>query len=177
MTAAVADLIRADHREMERLFAELRSSERRTLVAPTLVALLAAHSRAEESEVYPTVREQTDKADEVAHSQEEHVEADRLAARLVDADLESSDFDKLLGKLVEAVSHHIDEEEETVLPALDKLPTLTQEDLGRSFIRVRGERLMAGTASLSREELETQARNEGIRGASSMTRSELSEQV
>ena len=30
----VADLIRTDHREMERLFSELKSPEKRALVAP-----------------------------------------------------------------------------------------------------------------------------------------------
>jgi hemerythrin-like domain-containing protein len=173
----VADLIRTDHREMERLFSELKSPEKRPLVAPTIVALLAAHSRAEESEVYPAVREQTDASDEVAHSQKEHVEADRLAARLVDTDLDSDTFDGLLKKLVDAVSHHIEEEESDVLPALDKLPEQVQAILGSAFLRVRAEHLMAGTTSLTRSELETQARNEGVDGASSMSKNELADKV
>lgn len=177
MPAVVADFIRADHREMQRLFAELKTIEKRRLVAPTIVALLAAHSRAEESEVYPAVREQTDKAAEVAHSQEEHVQADRLAARLVDADIESSIYDQVLSELVEAVTHHIKEEEETVLPALDQLPATTQDELCRAFIKVRADHLTAGASALTRDEMQTQARNEGIRGASSMSKEELSEQV
>lgn len=173
----VADLIRTDHREMERLFSELESPKKRPLVAPAIVALLAAHSRAEESEVYPAVRQQTDASDEVAHSQKEHVEADRLAARLVEADLASDTFDRLLKKLVDAVSHHIEEEESDVLPALDKLPEQVQSALSSAFLRVRAEHLMAGTTSMTRSELETQARNEGIDGTSSMSKSELADKV
>lgn len=173
----VADLIRTDHREMERLFAELKNPDRRVLVAPTVVALLAAHSRAEESEVYPAVREQTDASDEVVHSQKEHVEADRLAARLVDADIDTDTFDAALEKLVDAVSHHIEEEESDVLPALDELPQQVQVAVGSAFVRVRAEHLMGGTTSMSRVELETQARNEGIDGTSSMSKSELADRV
>lgn len=172
----VADLIRADHREMERLFSELKSPQRRALTAPTIVALLAAHSRAEESEVYPAVREDGS-ADEVAHSQKEHIEADRLAARLADTDLDSDTFQAVLHKLLDAVSHHIEEEESDVLPALDKLPEQTQKRLASAFLRVRAEHLMAGTTSMTRDELQTQARNEGVDGTSSMTKRELADSV
>jgi hemerythrin superfamily protein len=55
MSMSVADLIKADHREFERLFAELKTPEQRPLIAPTLVALLAAHARAEEAEVLPKI--------------------------------------------------------------------------------------------------------------------------
>jgi hemerythrin-like domain-containing protein len=177
MATTVSELIRTDHREMERLFSELKSPEKRALTAPTIVALLAAHSRAEESEVYPTLRHATGAADEVAHSQKEHVEADQLAALLVDTDLDSPTFEAVLKKLVDAVSHHIEEEESDVLPALDELPTQTQENLASAFLRVRAEHLMAGTTAMTRSELETQARNEGIEGTSSMTKDELAGRV
>ena len=50
----VVDLIMQDHREVERIFEELKSSpEKRKGLTPVLVTLLTAHSRAEESEVYP----------------------------------------------------------------------------------------------------------------------------
>jgi hemerythrin superfamily protein len=170
-----ADLIRSDHREMERLFALLETPANRTMVAPVFVALLAAHSRAEESEVYPALR--TDGSEEVAHSQEEHVEADRLAARLVDLDLAEGEFTTTLQKLIEKVSHHIEEEEEKVLPRLDRLPKETRSKLGRAFVRARGEHLTAGTTSFTRDELETQARNEGVEGTRSMTKEQLAAEV
>jgi hemerythrin superfamily protein len=172
-----ADLIRADHREMERLFAELEMPERRALVAPALVALLAAHSRAEEAEVYPVIRRETGASEEVAHSQEEHVQADHLAARLVDADIDTDTFDATLDKLVKAVRHHIEEEESDVLPALDALPGERHMALGSAFVRVRADHLMAGATSMSRAELEMQAKNEGMRDTSSMSKAELADKV
>jgi len=50
----VVDLIMQDHREVERLFDELKNHpEKRPLLTPVMCGLLVAHSRAEESEVYP----------------------------------------------------------------------------------------------------------------------------
>ena len=93
-TFPVGDLIRDDHREMRRLFTELESRQSRPLAAPMLLALLAAHSRAEESEVYPALRRDTDAVDAVAHSQHEHAEADRLVEELVREDLDDAGFDR-----------------------------------------------------------------------------------
>jgi hemerythrin superfamily protein len=173
----VADLIRQDHREMERLFEELREPAKRVLVAPTILALLAAHSRAEESEVYPAVRQDTDAQDKVAHSQEEHAEADQLVARLVETDADSPEFDQTLKELVAAVQHHIQEEEESVLTALDELPSERQRELAAAFAEHRSEQLTAGVADLTRRELEQQARNEGIGSAAGMSKEELKERV
>lgn len=177
MRQSVSELIRADHREFERLFDELGDPGRRVLVAPALVALLAAHARAEEAHVYPTLRELTDAGDRVEHSQEEHVEADHLAERLLDVDLLDPEFDELLDRLVEAVRHHLEEEEESVLPALDDIPRERQDTLARGFLDTRARHLCFGTVDLSRQELQTQAANEGIEGANSLNKSELKAEV
>jgi hypothetical protein len=48
----VVEMIMQDHREVERMFAELKSSpEKRAALVPVLITLLTAHSRAEEAEV------------------------------------------------------------------------------------------------------------------------------
>jgi hemerythrin superfamily protein len=177
MSVPVSELIRMDHREMERLFNELKDSRKRLLVAPTVVALLTAHSRAEESEVYPIVRTETNASDEVEHSQEEHVEADHLASQLAQMDVNDSRYEGVLEDLVEAVSHHIGEEEESVLPALETLPRQQQEAAGAAFARVRAQYLSAGAATLTRDELQQQARNEGKTGTSGMTKEELAQAV
>ena len=177
MPTTVADLIRIDHREFERMFAELEDSTKRPLTGPAVVALIAAHARAEESEVYPVIRAKTDAASKVEHSQEEHAEADELAAKLVGLGTDDPDYDGVLERLVKSVSHHIEEEEETVLPALDQLPLDQQEQLATAFTRVRAEHLTAGAADLSRSELKRQAQNEGVSGTASMTKDELKQEV
>jgi hemerythrin superfamily protein len=58
MAGDVIDLIMQDHREVERLLDQLdRHPARRPLLVPILSALLVAHGRAEEEEIYPVARE------------------------------------------------------------------------------------------------------------------------
>lgn len=119
MERDVVDLIEQDHREVERLFDEMRSNpEQRPLLLPTLTTLLTAHSRAEEAEVYPVARDEAGESEEVAHSQEEHAQAEALLTRLADTDPQSSTFDEVLDELVQAVTHHVEEEETNVLPGM-----------------------------------------------------------
>jgi len=87
MAADVVDLIMQDHREVERLFDELKDSpEKRPNLLPVLTTLLTAHSRAEEAEVYPVAAEEAGEKDEVSQSQQEHIEADQLLAKLAETD-------------------------------------------------------------------------------------------
>ena len=88
----VVDLIMSDHREVERLFDVLKNEpEKRSLTLPVLTTLLTAHSRAEESEVYPAAAE-SGGAEDVEHSQKEHLEADQLLAKLADTDPDAPEF-------------------------------------------------------------------------------------
>jgi hemerythrin superfamily protein len=175
VSADVVDLIMQDHREVERLFDEMRSHpEKRPLMVPTLVALLTAHSRAEEAEVYPVAKDEAGETEEVAHSQEEHAEAEELLRRLVETNPESSKFDEILDELVEAVTHHVEEEESTVLPGMrERLDEERLAELGAAFAASRAEHLGDRPGDASREELVAQARNAGISGASSMSKQEL----
>ncbi|MFL6182628.1 MAG: hemerythrin domain-containing protein [Actinomycetes bacterium] len=176
MTLRVADYIRTDHREFERIFAALQDPQQRPLLAPVLVNLLAAHARAEEAHIYPALRSETGSGEAVAHSQEEHAEADELAAKLAALRLDDPQFDEILGKLVKAVAHHLEEEEETVLPQLDQLSEQRQSELSRAFLELRAE-ILSSTVDLTKAELVQQAANEGIRGAESMSKAQLEREV
>jgi hemerythrin superfamily protein len=174
----VVDLILNDHRELERIFDKLQQepASRPTLV-PVMIALLTAHSRAEEAEVYPAAAEAGATKD-VEHSQKEHLEADQLAAAVSEADVESPDFDEKLTKLIDAVKHHVEEEESTVLPEMRAgLSEETLDELGSRFLASREEHLGEMPADITKDELEQQAANAQIPGASTMTKAELTEEL
>ena len=118
MPADVVELIKSDHREVERLFDLLQKHPAtRGLNFPVVSALLIAHSRAEESEVYPVAKDEAGETEEVAHSQGEHAEAEHMLEEMAAMDPESAEFDTALEELIKAVSHHVEEEESKVLPA------------------------------------------------------------
>jgi hemerythrin superfamily protein len=174
----VVDLIVQDHRELQRLFQELRSEpSKRKSLAPVMSTLLFAHSRAEESEVYPQAREAGGEHD-VEHSQKEHLEADQLAERLTSLDPESSEFADVLDKLVDAVTHHLEEEEETVLPHMrERMSTEELTSLGGRFLAARAEHLGDQPDDMTKGQLQQQARNIEMDGTSGMSKDELKTQL
>jgi hemerythrin superfamily protein len=175
----VVDLIMQDHREVERLFDELKQHpEKRPLLVPVLSAMLTAHSRAEEAEVYPVARDDAGETDEVAHSQHEHAEAEELLARLVETDPMAKEFEPRLEELVKAVTHHVEEEESSVLPGMrQRLDEQRRLELGRAFAASRAQHMGDKPGQASRQELELQARNAGMSGTSGMSKDQLAKQL
>lgn len=165
-----------DHREVERLFAELRDPAKRAGLVPVLTTLLTAHSRAEESQVYPAASAEAGIADKVEHSQEEHLLADQLLADLAATDPDGAEFEQVLDKLVEAITHHVEEEESDVLPGLRAgLDEDRLRELGEAFLASRQEHLGEQPTDITKSDLEQQAANVGLTGASAMSKDELQE--
>lgn len=144
MASDAVSLIKNDHRLIEKLFEQLKSGtgDRRELVSE-VGARLTAHSRAEEQEVYRALaKADPAEQDEVAHSVEEHHEAEKLMHRLERTRPDSADFDRTLAELVGAVMHHVEEEESRILPALaEVVDPAGLERLGTAFERMRMEEL------------------------------------
>lgn len=174
----VVDLIMSDHREVERLFDVLKNDPAtRSLNLPVLTTLLTAHSRAEEAEVYPAAAE-AGGGEDVEHSQKEHLEADQLLARLAETDPDAPDFESRLQDLVDAISHHVEEEESTVLPGMrERMSQHELRDLAERFSRVRANLLGEQPDDITREQLVQQARNVGLGGTSSKSKDELAAEL
>jgi hemerythrin superfamily protein len=174
---SAVDLILQDHREFERLFEVLRSQpEKRETSLPVLTTLLTAHSRAEEAEVYPAARDEAGAQHDVAHSQEEHIEADQLLEKLATTDPQSPDFEAALAAVVKSVGHHIEEEEETVLADLTlRLSEQRLIELGDAFLSARAEHLGQQPGEMTKAELVQQAANADLDGSSAMNKDELAE--
>ena len=189
-------LITRDHREMERLFEQLKTQkDDRPRLVEQVGAMLLAHSRAEEEKVYPEiVASSPDEQDEVYHGAQEHAEAEQILHRLERADPQSAQFDEILTEFVEAVSHHVEEEESEILPALaDAVGQAKLEELGRAFWERREQELTlraegAGSSAtsgsagedpgdLTKDELYQRARDADVPGRSSMDKDELAEAV
>ncbi|NED96556.1 hemerythrin domain-containing protein [Phytoactinopolyspora alkaliphila] len=175
----VVDLIEQDHREVERIFETMKEQPRqRRLLLPIVTSLLVAHSRAEEAEVYPVARDEAGETDEVAHSQEEHREAEELLARLAQTDPDAPDFESVLQEVVDSVTHHVEEEESTVLPGMrERLSDERRRELGAAFLAARAEHLGEQPGEETREDMLKQAQNMGISGASSMSKGQLEDRL
>ena len=188
MNQDVVSLIIQDHRDMQQMFARLQNGDGdRAMLFQQMAAVLTAHSRAEEAEVYPAIAKAAD-ADEVKHAREEHAEADELLAALKDLDPQSPEFtEKLmkLMKLIDGVNHHIEEEESTALPALKAgVDAQRLAELAEAFTTRRGAELekgpsprQVGGSELTKEKLYQKAAEHEIPGRSRMSKEELQEAV
>lgn len=177
--ADVVELIKNDHREVERLFDLLQNEPAtRGLHFPVLCALLIAHSRAEEVEVYPVAKDEAGETEEVEHSQGEHAEAEHMLEEMTAMDFNSAEFGKALDELIKAVNHHVEEEESRVLPGIQqRLSAERRAELAEAFISARTEHLGDRPGQATREDLEQAARNAGLSGISSSSKKELKEDL
>jgi hypothetical protein len=156
--------------------------------------MLEAHSEAEEDRVYPAVAREAGEKEEAEHAAEEHHQAESLGRHLLEMDWESEEFDRALEEWVGAVVHHIEEEENEILPALgeavgdDRLRALGLEFAARRSRKLAGRPLEAAGGDTdterqpeaeggTREELYEKARELGVEGRSSMNKEELAEEV
>ncbi|MEV6569857.1 hemerythrin domain-containing protein [Streptomyces sp. NPDC051577] len=148
----VVAVILKDHRTMEDLFRRMRSTEAdRAQALKKFSALLIAHAEAEEAEVYGALKRFKNVDDEeVEHGAEEHTEGNEaLLALLEVAEVGSEEWDERLEDLSKAVSHHIDEEERTILNgARENVPDERRAELGVAFLREREKHLAADCGSI-----------------------------
>ncbi|MEV0570398.1 hemerythrin domain-containing protein [Dactylosporangium sp. NPDC050588] len=142
--ADVVDVIVADHVRFETLLrslrdrsaADLEGHRRRTLTE--LADLLVAHATAEESEVYPKLRELTGGDGHVEHGEDEHLDGHRRLLALLDVpDMTSPAFDKAVSKLANSLYHHLDEEERTLINDARGLDPATRQALGDAWLAER----------------------------------------
>lgn len=146
MAATKPDLISLiidDHREVENAFQELESGngtpEHRRDLADHVIAELVRHSVAEEQYMYPAAREALTDGDKIAdHEIEEHSEVEKLMKSLDGLDPDDDTFDELLGKLIGNVRHHVEDEENDLLPKLQQACSEEQlRDLGQKVAKAK----------------------------------------
>nr|WP_281388845.1 hemerythrin domain-containing protein [Nocardiopsis algeriensis] len=172
-------MITRDHRRMEELFARLRlEPDKRPQLLDELEAVFVAHSRAEEDKVYPVIAEEGDPDKGMKTSAVEHHAAEKLLERLKKAHPQSKEFGKRLQAFVTAVTHHVQEEELEVLPALKKAVDDTRlRELGRAFDEQRTQEMRkfggTSTGQVPRQRLYDEAKELGIDNYSGMDMQEL----
>jgi hemerythrin superfamily protein len=135
----IVDDIITDHREVEEVFTEIEKGAggaKRDLVEH-VIAELVRHSVAEEQYLYPVARRVLPDGDKLAdHELEEHAEAERVMKSLEQTDADDPEFDELTRKLIDAVRHHIEDEEKDLLPKLrEACDSADLRDLGEKFER------------------------------------------
>jgi iron-sulfur cluster repair protein YtfE (RIC family) len=119
MTNDPMRILKADHREVEKLLDKLADSEEGTEredMVDELATKLRAHMEAEESIVYPPVRAEVGEEDEEEAEIEHDLAREGLAK--VQQMVEMPGFGAAVEMLKGGISHHVEEEETQLLPEL-----------------------------------------------------------
>jgi hypothetical protein len=140
MEKDILKTLAADHRELERLFNRLeatteRAKKTREKLFLELKQLLTAHSKAEEAVLYDRLAEESDEAREkTLEGYEEHHVASLLLKEMSLLPADHERWDAKLKVLKEAVSHHIEEEEDETFASARKLvPTAERGEMVAEF--------------------------------------------
>jgi hemerythrin superfamily protein len=139
----LVSVITRDHRGIELILAELQLGEgtpqHRRDLADHLTAELVRHSVAEEMYVYPAARRVLADGNEVADREiAEHAEVERILKDLEGVDATDPQFDELVGNVITEVRHHMLDEEQQLLPRLQRACSSDELlELGRIMVRAK----------------------------------------
>lgn len=124
MEQDLVDLLVAEHRRLESLFAEIETAQSpaaRRAALDAAVAMLAAHTATEERLLHahlpPALAE---------YEAAEHRRVAEVVARLTELNDVDPGFELLLAALLEAVREHVQEEETELFPRLPQSVRVTE---------------------------------------------------
>lgn len=136
------ELLLSDHEKVKKLFDQFEKASdngsRKGDIAREILSELEAHSKIEEEIFYPAVRQQADDDElkaAVNEGYEEHAIVDRLVEELKAMDPSAEQFAAKFDVLRENVLHHIEEEEEELLPDARERLGDQNEELGPQMMQ------------------------------------------
>jgi hemerythrin-like domain-containing protein len=183
-------LIKADHKTVEALFKQFEQVKeagddaRKKSVVDEISRELEAHADIEEEIFYPSVKAKAEEEGQelVDEAVEEHHLVKVTLGELASLPPSDEAFDAKVTVLIENVRHHVEEEEEEMLPQAEELLGADRlAELGQRMAERKQELLgQAGSSSggeQTKEELYEQAKEQDIPGRSKMSKGELAREV
>jgi hemerythrin superfamily protein len=151
MAQDAVELIKADHRKVERLFREFeeagdRAYKTKQQLVEQISRELEVHTTIEEETYYPAVeaKAKKDGKEMIGEAVEEHHLVKVILGELAGLSPEDDTFDAKVKVLMENVRHHVEEEESEMLPQSEEI--LGKDELARlgAEMAARKRQLRAG---------------------------------
>jgi hemerythrin-like domain-containing protein len=143
----VITLIKDDHTTLESVFKKLEKAEPDAIpgLLQQVAELLIPHSKAEEQVVYPAIKTTVpDEGSDVDDGLAEHQHVEQTLQELLEADPEAPGVDGLIAAMIGEVRHHVEEEEQQILPAFAESASNQQlSELGDRFRTAKEQALAA----------------------------------
>jgi hemerythrin superfamily protein len=138
----VFELLKADHRRVEELFTQFEDADKRSRgrLAEEALRELEIHAKLEEELVYPAIRDAIDQDELMDQAREEHHVVKLLVKELQKMEAGDEEFPAKFKVLGEIVRHHVEEEENEIMPQAEEAE-LDTAALGRELAQ-RKEKLL-----------------------------------
>lgn len=138
----IYEYLERDHVEVRQLLNELinlkEDDDYRYVLIEQISNALIPHSRAEESVLYNTLRAVNADTSLVMHGYKEHMEAETLLRTLQVKDKVNLDWKSTARKLLDALEHHIQEEESEIFDeARAAFSDEEAQSMGEAFVQLK----------------------------------------
>ncbi|MFB2977562.1 hemerythrin domain-containing protein [Microseira sp. BLCC-F43] len=137
---SIRDLIRMDHTKVNTLFGEIQSTDDPQKIQEFFGQIykdLSAHSEAEEQIVYPAVRPYYEDTQELY---QEQAEMKQMLEQIKTLSPSSSNFKDQVKQLMDAVMHHVRQEENEMFPKIrDNFSDEQQKQMATEFKTVKSQ--------------------------------------
>ena len=170
-----AELLKHDHRQVESLFERYRGGDR--AVVKEICDELTLHTALEEELVYPLLP-RVDGGEQLRQEAEKEHQEVKDAIKKIEQASSDSDIQQPMQAIIDGVTHHVQEEENAVLPKMaEELGSERMDSLGGQLIAAKRERQAEDTNldDLSKPELYEMAQAANVNGRSNMTKDQLRE--
>jgi hemerythrin superfamily protein len=142
-------MIRQDHKKVEGLFKKFeqtKGSQAKRRLAENAMTELEVHAALEEEIFYPAVKREVDDGSMVQEAIEEHRTVKQLISELKGMEEANDEFESQFSELIENVQHHVEEEENEMLPKVEE-SELDLNSLGEQMSQRRREMQNGGRAT------------------------------
>jgi hemerythrin superfamily protein len=120
---SATQMIRQDHKKVESLFKKFeqtKGAQAKRRLAENAMAELEIHAALEEEIFYPAVKREVDDGSMVQEAIEEHQTVKQLISELKGMEEADEEFESQFSQLMENVQHHVEEEENEMLPKVEE---------------------------------------------------------
>jgi hemerythrin-like domain-containing protein len=133
--ANAVELIKSDHRKVEQLYQRYQNAngqaQQKQSIVQEICNELELHAKLEEDLFYPAVeRTLGDGANLVKEAIKEHNEVKNAISKLQASQFAGPDCDRVFQDMMSGVQHHVQEEEQEMLPKAQQQLGAELEDLG-----------------------------------------------
>lgn len=145
----ITQVLKQEHDKVNALFMQVKQMgsngsdvQQKEALFLQIMQELTIHTLGEEQLVYPRLEQDGELKPMAAEARDEHAEAKQMLLDISNMDASSPDWDQKFESLVEAIKHHVEEEENEVFPKMkEKFESAELAAMAQSYIEFKDQQV------------------------------------